>query len=97
MQEHRFAGEPERRTPAWYLARGDKQYGPLGDRELLLLAKRGGLRNDDLLWRPGFETWKPVHAVCDLGSSPPIASTQDVAPQDAEYGPTGEVSEANVA
>jgi GYF domain 2 len=97
MQEHRFAGEPERRMPAWYLARGDKQYGPLADRELLLLAERGGLRNDDLLWRPGFEAWKPVHTVCDLGSSTPIASTQDVATQDAEYGPTSEVSEANVA
>ncbi len=97
MQEHRFAGEPERRIPAWYLARGDKQYGPFADRELLLLAERGGLRNDDLLWRPGFETWKPVRAVCGVRSSPPIASTQDVAPQDAEYDPTGEVSEANVA
>ncbi len=97
MQEHRFAGEPERRIPAWYLARGDKQWGPLADRELLLLAERGGLKTDDLLWKPGFETWKPVHAVCDLGSSTPIASAQDVAPQDAEYVPTSEVSEANIA
>ena len=27
----------------------------MADRELLLLAERGGLKTDDLLWRPGFE------------------------------------------
>jgi hypothetical protein len=26
----------------------------MADRELLLLAERGGLQTDDLLWRPGF-------------------------------------------
>ena len=54
------------RAPSWYLARGDKRYGPLGDRQLLLLAERGGLRTDDLLWKPGFSSWRSVHAVCDL-------------------------------
>ena len=34
MQEH-LAGESGRRAPSWYLARGDKRYGPLADRELL--------------------------------------------------------------
>ena len=41
--------------------------GPLADRELLLLAERGGLKTDDLLWRPGFASWKPVREVCDAG------------------------------
>jgi hypothetical protein len=53
---------------SWYLARGDQQWGPLADRELLLLAERGGLKTDDLLWRPGFESWKPVRDVCDAGA-----------------------------
>ena len=61
--------------PTWYLARGDQQWGPLADRELLLLAERGGLKTDDLLWRPGFEAWKPVREVCEaedlLGSRSP--------------------------
>ncbi len=57
------AGKSE---PSWYLARGDQQWGPLADRELLLLAERGGLKTDDLLWKPGFETWQPVRAVCDF-------------------------------
>ncbi len=55
MQERQFAGEAEQSTSSWYLSRGDQQWGPLGDRELLLLAERGGLRKDDLLWKPGFE------------------------------------------
>ncbi|HYJ59292.1 MAG TPA: DUF4339 domain-containing protein [Methyloceanibacter sp.] len=61
---------------AWYLTRGDTQYGPLADRELLLLAERGGLRADDLLWKAGFDGWKPVGVVCDLATdkaAPPPA------------------------
>src|SRR6267142_2260542 len=58
MQKHQVAGEAGSRTPSWYLRRGDKRYGPLGDRELLLLVERGGLRTDDLLWKPGFSSWK---------------------------------------
>jgi hypothetical protein len=85
MQTHQFAGEAEQRTPSWYLARGDKRYGPLADRELLLLAERGGLRTDDLLWKPGFETWKSVHAVCDLGTFPRDTAGQDASHQDAPH------------
>jgi hypothetical protein len=66
--------------PSWYLARGDRQWGPLADRELLLLAERGGLKTDDLLWKPGFETWKPVRAVCDL-----LPPTQEAPTEDAPY------------
>lgn len=84
MQERQFAGEAEQRTPSWYLSRGDKQWGPLGDRELLLLAERGGLRKDDLLWKPGFESWKPVRSVCDLGAMSRPAPAQQAAIQDAD-------------
>src|SRR4029079_3855901 len=57
------AGKSE---PSWYLARGYQQWGPLADRELLLLAERGGLKTEDLLWKPGFESRQPVRAVCDF-------------------------------
>ena len=97
MQEHQFAGEAGQRAPSWYLSRGDKQYGPLGDRELLLLAERGGLKKDDLLWKPGFNSWKPVRTVCDLGASATGASAQDAAPQDAEFLSGSEVHETTVA
>jgi hypothetical protein len=94
MQEHQLAGDAGRRVPSWYLARGDQRYGPLADRELLLLAEQGGLRTDDLLWRPGFTCWKPVHAVCGIEASPSIATSKNAAPPDAEYLPTSEASDA---
>src|SRR3972149_10384497 len=68
MQERPVTGDAEKHKPTWYLARGDKRYGPLADRELLLLAERGGLRTDDLLWKPGFDSWKSIHAFCDVGN-----------------------------
>ena len=94
MQEHRLAGETARRATSWYLARGNERYGPLADRELLFLAERGGLRSDDLLWRPGFTSWTSVHAVCAS-----IATPKNASPQDAEYLPTSEASngEAEIA
>ena len=99
MQERQFAGEAEQSASSWYLSRGDQQWGPLGDRELLLLAERGGLRKDDLLWKPGFESWKPVRSVCDLGASPAVAPAraQQAITQDAEYLATSEASEATIA
>jgi hypothetical protein len=93
MQEHQFAGGVENGKSSWYLARGDKQYGPLADRELLLLAQRGGLRTDDLLWKPGFESWKSVHAVCDLGAPAKNASSED-ASSDCAYLPASVAREA---
>jgi hypothetical protein len=59
----------------------------LADRELLLLAERGGLHTDDLLWKPGFASWKSVQAVCNnaLQSMP---TPKCLSPQDAEYLPT---------
>jgi hypothetical protein len=92
MKGHQLAGEGGRRAPSWYLAKGDKRYGPLADRELLLLAERGGLHTDDLLWKPGFTSWKSVHSVCRANASYSIHMPRSVPPQDAEYLPTQEVS-----
>jgi len=91
MQKHQLAGEAGRRAASWYLARGEQRYGPLADRELLLLAERGGLYTDDLLWKPGFASWKSVHAVCGntLQSMP---TPESLSPQDAEYLPTAATS-----
>jgi hypothetical protein len=90
MPEHAAGNGAETPKPSWYLARGDKQWGPLANRELLLLAERGGLKTDDLLWRPGFQSWRPVREVCEAGdlaesqsprSAPQIdRGTDDVAP-----------------
>ena len=92
MQEHHLAGEAGGHAPSWFLARGDKRYGPLADRELLLLAERGGLQTDDLLWRPGFTSWKSVHSVCGINASNSIATPKSAFPQDAEYPSPREMS-----
>jgi hypothetical protein len=67
MAERATGNGAETPKPSWYIARGDKRWGPLADRELLLLAERGGLKTDDLLWRPGFQSWRPVREVCAAG------------------------------
>lgn len=87
MQEHQFGGEASRSATSWYLARGNERYGPLTDRELLLLAERGDLRSDDLLWRSGFNSWKSVHA-----ASGSIATPKNAPLPDAEYPPISEAS-----
>jgi len=66
MQQLQLSAAAAQAASSWYLARGDKQYGPLGNRELLLLAERGELKQDDLLWRPGFSSWKPAREIGDL-------------------------------
>ena len=93
MQEHHLAGEAGGRAPSWFLARGDKRYGPLADRELLLLAERGGLQTDDLLRRPGFTSWKSVHSVCGVNASDSIATPKSVFTREMSNGPA-EIAEA---
>jgi hypothetical protein len=46
-----------RPRPVWRLMRGQKLYGRISDRELLLLAELGHLKSGDLLWRPGLGGW----------------------------------------
>ncbi len=84
MQQSQSLGAAAQGPDSWYLARGDKRFGPLGNRELLLLAERGGLKRDDLLWKPGFESWKPVRDVCDM---PAPAAMQEPPRQDLEFLP----------
>ena len=81
MQQHQLAAaQAAPAAPAWYLARGDKRYGPLGNRELLLLAERGELKQDDLLWGPGFSSWKPAREIGDLlGGTGTAAETKGAA------------------
>ncbi|MGE3528127.1 MAG: DUF4339 domain-containing protein [Methyloceanibacter sp.] len=77
MQQNELPAGTAPGAPSWYLSRGDKRYGPLGNRELLLLAERGELKQDDLLWRPGFSSWKQAREIGDLlGASPSATAAQ---------------------
>lgn len=44
----------------WYLARDNKQYGPLSDLELMKLVELRHLKDEDLVWRAGFADWMPA-------------------------------------
>jgi hypothetical protein len=54
----------------WYYAQGNKQRGPVTAAELKLLADRGELSPDDLVWRAGMEDWIAARKVKGLFDSP---------------------------
>jgi len=55
---------------SWYLSSDGKRHGPYAGAEILRLAESGQLRADDLLWKPGLDGWKPLHAVAGLAAPP---------------------------
>jgi hypothetical protein len=73
MQQDIAPSDASRRAPGWYLRRGDKEYGPLTDRELAMLAERSGVKPTDRLWKPGFVSWKPIHDIAELAKVAPQA------------------------
>ncbi len=78
MQQQQLPAGAAPAAPSWYLSRGDKRYGPLGNRELMLLAERGELKPDDLLWRQGFSSWKQAREIGDLlGPDAPSPAAKD--------------------
>ncbi len=52
----------------WHLSRRDESPCVVSDQELLLLAKLGHLRADDMLWGPDFDGYRPVRSL--LGDVP---------------------------
>jgi hypothetical protein len=52
----------------WHLSRQDEPPCVVSDQELLLLAKLGHLRADDMLWGPDFDGYRPVRSL--LGDLP---------------------------
>ncbi len=63
----------------WYLARDNKQYGPLSDIEMRKLAELKHLKDSDLVWRAGFSDWiSAAKALPDVfpAAPPPPASAR---------------------
>lgn len=50
----------------WYVVVEGEQLGPMSKAELVELFKRGEARRTDLVWREGFETWRPAGKVEEL-------------------------------
>jgi hypothetical protein len=44
----------------WYLSRNGQQHGPFSDADVANFAKLGQLSTNDLIWRDGFENWRPA-------------------------------------
>jgi hypothetical protein len=60
------------RSAVWHLCRDQKSTGPISELELYKLAELGHLRADDLLWRPGFTSWKEADEIPGLLTPPPL-------------------------
>ncbi|MEY2745427.1 MAG: hypothetical protein RL112_469 [Planctomycetota bacterium] len=50
----------------WYYADGAERVGPLELEDMLHLLRMGRLRHDTLVWREGFEGWKPLASVPEI-------------------------------
>jgi hypothetical protein len=48
---------------SWYIARDEKQFGPITQAEFDLFVNGGHLQPTDLLWREGFPDWRPAMVV----------------------------------
>ncbi len=57
----------------WYIAREGQQHGPLSDAEMRLFVAGGHLRQNDLVWKPGFTDWRPAAEVFPPQAAPPPA------------------------
>jgi hypothetical protein len=71
------AGEQDVRA-IWHLARDGKQYGPYQFEVLAQAVSKGVITRDDVIWRPGFETWQRADSVAGLFA--PIGSITTAAP-----------------
>jgi hypothetical protein len=72
--------------PVWHLSRRDERPCTLSNRELLLLAKLGHLRADDLLWRPDFDGWRTVRSLLGHVTAPPLPSSISLSERPKQIG-----------
>lgn len=70
----------------WYLARDGHQHGPLSDAELRKFVELGHMRDSDLVWRAGFDQWRPILEVFPprrpeilAASASPTGATEEIA------------------
>jgi hypothetical protein len=66
----------------WYIARDNQQIGPITAREMQEFIRRGHLKLNDHIWRPGFDNWRRASDVPGLisrlryeDSAPPLGTS----------------------
>ena len=65
----------------WYLARDGQQHGPISAPEMEKIIELGYLLPTDLVWRQGFDDWKPAsEAFPKKAESPPPVAPPSAAP-----------------
>lgn len=79
----------------WYLARDNKQYGPLSDAELMKLVEFHHLKAHDLVWRTGFSDWTPAQVAFPKAFQP--LATPPAPPPAAKAAPSVEVNPTRAA
>lgn len=67
--------------PQWHMSRGGKQFGPFSAPDLSKMAEIGTLRADDLVWKPGYDGWKPASTVPGLIRPPALPTAKSAAPK----------------
>jgi hypothetical protein len=72
--------------PVWHLTRRDERPCVLSNQELLLLAKLGHLRADDLLWRPDFDGWKTVRSLLGHETAHPLPISMSLSERPSQIG-----------
>jgi hypothetical protein len=75
--------------PVWHLSRGHERPCTLSNRELLLFAKLGHLRADDLLWRPDFDGWRTVRSLLAHVAAPPLPRSISLSERPKQIGVKG--------
>jgi hypothetical protein len=58
----------------WYYAREGQRQGPMPEARLRELIATGEVRAGDLIWRPGFESWRPAGEVPEIFPAPPAST-----------------------
>lgn len=59
----------------WHALIGDEAHGPISRAQMLAYLRGGTLDGNDLVWRPGFEDWRPLKEVREFWR-PPARSQQ---------------------
>ena len=63
----------------WHLVRNGKPYGPVSDLEMLKFIELGHMKPTDMLWRDGFNEWRPATIVFpELQGAPSPSHTEAV-------------------
>src|SRR5271167_3634650 len=75
----------------WYIAEGKDNRGPLTDEELADLVHAQVLKQNTLVWCPGFSEWKPageIPGLLDPVQPPPPAIPNASGPEDPSRPPS---------